>query len=530
MPSRKYRRIQFQDCELEHMEDFVVNVDSLVDKTSNLKPSAYNSLKFDQYVKSHIRTDTTISLTADTDDEFEEKVQKYDEALAHENRKTKYLTFSELRIASDSSNPASPESIESSSSHIGHQFSEFSVPFLAFEIPEFQPDATIRKQKRKDIKKYPIESKASLLQIEAAFKEFEMILANRKRECLKWASNVLKSIQKHQRNTSTKNKNKNTKNRKNRVSIKNNTNDKTIENDTVTTNGNSDSSSNNNSSDSEDNYKTDGDDADTGVVDDDDRGVGEQRVESIEIPQRMLAIDFENTKKMLNQIGTQLGEKEYELKNEQLLCVDKLREFVYFDDYSNNVSNNLNNLKLEYEKETLHLENEKENVKNEINNVMLILNQANDSILKIPRSTFNEFKALRQPASIICDVIKAVAIFSGQLNDYIVKRQGKWIFDESKELKSWRNVKQRLLSNSKFINDVIKFRFDAKNSINVRNRNIVQKKYLKRKEFTHKRINKANAVAGHFVLWLQSQLVCFLIFSFLFSFDDITLFGLVTIG
>ena len=453
--------------------DFVVDADEAIDKTNNLKPSAYNSLKYDRYIRQHTKSDTSISLSYDDEDEFEAKIEKYN--ARDKNRQSKYLEFEPLKIdegdeeSSNSENDAeliasrnmyenqnpfdtpsldTNNNVDSNKSNKSNKskkmgkslkknvtsakgsknktrdsdFNEFSVPFLAYEIAEFVPDETIAKQKLKHIKKYPIISKDSIKDIEIAFKEFEAILENRKNECLKFANNCLK-------------------------------------------------------------LKQSGD---------------------TESQTRTLVIDFENTKKMLNQIGTSLGEKEYELKNEQLLCIDKLREFVYFEDYSNSVSANLTKIKQTYEKESLSLENEKLAVKNELNNVLRILNEANESISKIPKSTFNEFRALRQPTPIINKVMQAVILMSGQANiDVITKMQ-------------WKDIKKTFLSSSKFMDKIIKFKFDIRNEQNLKARDIINTQFLSKSNFTYERVNQANAVAGQFVLWLQSQMVCFLFFFVFF--------------
>ena len=77
-------------------------------------------------------------------------------------------------------------------------------------------------------------------------------------------------------------------------------------------------------------------------------------------------LDIAGTNEYLGQIGTLLGEKEFELSKEQSLCIDKLREIIYFEDHSKDASEKLKALQKQLAIEKDKLEKDKAKVKAEL--------------------------------------------------------------------------------------------------------------------------------------------------------------------
>ena len=143
-----------------------------------------------------------------------------------------------------------------------------------------------------------------------------------------------------------------------------------------------------------------------------------------------------------------------------------------------------------------------------------ILQAATEALKTISKSSLDEIRALPKPNKLLVKTVKACAIMVGK---------------PESELDGWPNVKKLLKTT--FINTLIKF--EARN-ITPEIRENLETNYLginndnipDAEKMTFENVQKANAVAGNMVKWIEAQLVCihlnfitfFTMFGVLYSF------------
>ena len=207
-----------------------------------------------------------------------------------------------------------------------------------------------------------------------------------------------------------------------------------------------------------------------------------------------LVLNVENMRTQLTKLGTELGEIEYGLYREQRNCVGKARECTYYEDYNSKAQR-----LLDEENATLDTENKKLNdmkaaYKAQLKTVLPPLAKANKALKELTKNQLDEFRGFKKPARIVISVVKCVAMMVGTITQ-----------SNEKHYREWKDVKK--LVKPELVENMMSFDYDITNKDHKIYRDIIEEKWLKKKDITHARAKQANPTAGKLMAWLRATIV-----------------------
>ena len=200
-------------------------------------------------------------------------------------------------------------------------------------------------------------------------------------------------------------------------------------------------------------------------------------------------IDTAECEGRIKRCGTSIGEAWYELERHKISCTDQLSWLIECEDKLRFVGGDFDKTK-----SVKGIKNAIGKVEKALKVYEPILQGAKDAVKDISKSSLDEIRALPKPHKLLVKAVQACALLIGT---------------PEKDCSDWKDI--RKLLKTTFINNLIAFEGTDVDSKLV---DRLEKDFLGRgnddmkdeDKLTYDNVNKANAVAGSLVKWLEAQL------------------------
>ena len=202
-----------------------------------------------------------------------------------------------------------------------------------------------------------------------------------------------------------------------------------------------------------------------------------------------IRMDVAGIEGSINRCGASVGEGYYELERQKLLVTDKLSELIACEEKLEFVNGDFMKTK-----SVKGIRSQIEKVKATLKATEPLLEEAKNAVKDISSESLSEIRALPKPNKLLVKAVKACALLIGT---------------PEKNLTEWKHM--RKLCDKSFRNSLMAF---EGTNVDPKLVKMLEKDYLGRgnddmkeeDKLIFENVNKANAVAGSLVKWLEAQL------------------------